>query len=169
MSLNVCYMIMVILCILINFVVFMELKFLFSFVVMTDNGKESPKKGTAKRLFDEERPSNGEDQNKRPRGPLDCLNWSDSDDEEFTPYTQANPSPVSSPVAPIVFAKKSSGKVSKKVNVAKNKKFGNGLSASRKGKSLGELMFLLRSKFVVVQLLIFSLKFSLKSIRINQI
>ena len=73
----------------------------------------------------------------RTNGPLDCLNWDDSDEEEFTPFTQANPSPVSSPVAPIVVAKKSSGKG----NVAKNKKSGNGVSSSRKGKSLGELMF----------------------------
>ena len=104
---------------------------------MDENGEEGPKKGASKRLLDEEVPGNGQDQNKRSRGPLDCLNWDDSDEEEFTPFTQANPSPVSSPVAPIVVAKKSSGKG----NVAKNKKSGNGVSSSRKGKSLGELMF----------------------------
>jgi hypothetical protein len=51
---------------------------------------------------------------KRPRGPFDCLDWDDSDEEEFVPFTQSYseesrfPPRAPSPVA--VFAKKSSAK-----------------------------------------------------------
>jgi hypothetical protein len=77
---------------------------------------------------------------KRPRGPYDCLNWDDSDEDEvFTPYTQENPKVVHTPIK--VFAKKSSGrkggskKSSTKINRAKN----SGSSRSKeKGKSLGK-------------------------------
>ena len=37
----------------------------------------------------DESPGNGQ---KRGRGPADCLNWEEeSDEEEFTPFTQENP------------------------------------------------------------------------------
>lgn len=44
---------------------------------------------------------------KRPRGPSDCLNWSDSEEDEFVPYTQSNPEVVYTPPKKKVFAKKS--------------------------------------------------------------
>ena len=66
---------------------------------------------------------------KRPRGPSDCLNWSDSEEEEFVPFTQSNPEPVIEPVKK-VFAKKSAPK-----NSGTKKQASKG--SSRKGKSAG--------------------------------
>ena len=73
----------------------------------------------------------------RKRGPADCLDWEDSD-EEFTPYTQENPVPRFSPPAKKVFAKKSAAKkvVSKK-NGAKNARAEKATSSISKGKCLG--------------------------------
>ena len=77
---------------------------------------------------DEEQPVGAD---KRPRGPYDCLDWSD-EEEEFVPYTQS-----SSP--PKVFAKKTIVKnVSKKKRGAKNAGKVKGSSASAKGKSIGK-------------------------------
>ena len=44
---------------------------------------------------------------KRPRGPSDCLDWSESEEEDFVPYTQSNPEVVHTPPKKKVFAKKS--------------------------------------------------------------
>ena len=71
---------------------------------------------------------------KRPRGPYDCLDWSD-EEEEFVPFTQS-----SSP--PKVFANKTRVKeVSKKKRGAKNAGKVKGSSAIPKGKSLGKHIF----------------------------
>ena len=88
---------------------------------------------------------------KRPRGPYDCLNWDDSDEDEvFTPFTQENP-----PISPgKVFAKKSSAnkgsakKSSVKNSRAKNRKKS---TSKEKGKSLG--MFVLHCFYVCVLLI----------------
>ena len=84
---------------------------------------------------------------KRSRGPYDCLNWSDSEEDEvFTPFTQENP-PLSPPK---VFAKKSVGKrslvkkSSAKNSSAKNSSAKNSgaskpkkFTSKEKGKGLG--------------------------------
>ena len=70
---------------------------------------------------------------KRPRGPYDCLDWSDESEEEFVPYTQSYPSPVKK-----VFAKKSSGKkvVDKKLSAKKS----TSVKSSSKKSSTGGLV-----------------------------
>jgi hypothetical protein len=63
---------------------------------------------------------------KRSRGPADCLNWDESDKEEFTPYTQENPQ--------VVFPtpeKKMKKKGAKNLGVKK--------SSGSKGKMIGNL------------------------------
>ena len=70
---------------------------------------------------------------KRPRGPYDCLDWSD-EEEEFTPFTQSYSPPK-------VFAKKSAAKsVAKKKRGAKNAGKVKGSSTNAKGKSLGKAL-----------------------------
>ena len=101
---------------------------------MSNQDESCPKEGTSKSPLDQ---SGGFDRQeeevpKRARGPYDCLNWSDSEDE-FVPFTQSSSPPKK------VFAKKSTAKfIGKKKNGAKNKK---GSSSSAKGKSRGKLNF----------------------------
>ena len=123
---------------------------------MSDTGEKSSFEGSSKRSLEED-----EEQvapvtsTKRPRGPYDCLDWSDSDDEPFTPFTQSNPSP------PKIFAKKSKAKnvgskksskgkgVSKK-SVAKNSSNKDGSVVSKlKGKSLGNYLLLCNMVFLL--------------------
>ena len=92
---------------------------------------------------------------KRSRGPNDCLNYEDdSDEEEFTPYTQSNPDVMfmeSESKPKLVFAKKSSAKKSsvksKRKGTGKSSKAKNGSKdgSSSKGKCGGnnELSFVL--------------------------
>ncbi len=44
---------------------------------------------------------------KRPRGPYDCLDWDESDSDEFTPFTQSYSEESRFPPPATVFAKKS--------------------------------------------------------------
>ena len=70
---------------------------------------------------------------KRPRGPSDCLSWSDSEDEEeFTPFTQANPDPKVSPQK--IFAKKSAPKMAKNSKAKDSRSKASASSNSSKGK-----------------------------------
>ena len=69
---------------------------------------------------------------KRPRGPSDCLDYDDSDEEEFTPFTQSNPEPVFVVSPKKVFAKKSAvARSAKKVS----KKESSSKKSSKKGAS----------------------------------
>ena len=130
---------------------------------MSDTGEKSSFEGSSKRSLEED-----EEQvapvtsTKRPRGPYDCLDWSDSDDEPFTPFTQSNPSP------PKIFAKKSKAKnvgskksskgkgVSKK-SVAKNSSNKDGSVVSKlKGKSLGNYLLLRNMVFLLSLIVIFT-------------
>ena len=114
-----------------------------------ESNEENGHKSSLDQDHKEEPPDRGK---KRPRGPYDCLNWSDSDEDEvFTPFTQENP-PLSPPK---VFAKKSSAKKgfaknsSAKNSSAKNSSAKNAsaknsgvtkrkkLTAKEKGKSIG--------------------------------
>ena len=77
---------------------------------------------------------------KRPRGPEDCLDYDESDEEEFTPYTQENPEVVFvPPKKKIVFAKKSAPKRSggKKPRAKKAVVKSTKTSASSEGKFSG--------------------------------
>ena len=90
---------------------------------MSDPGRKRP---------GDESPGNGQ---KRGRGPADCLDWNDeSDEEDFTPYTQENPVPI---VVETVSKKSSGGRSKKqaKKSCAKNK-----VSNASKGKCLGKVM-----------------------------
>jgi hypothetical protein len=105
---------------------------------MDKSGDESvPREGNGKRSIEEELPREdegiGSDGSKRARGPYDCLNW-ESDDEEFTPFTQSSSPPKE------VFAKKSTPKSLKKKNVAKNRCSKKSASSKVKGKSLGKAL-----------------------------
>ena len=101
-----------------------------------ENGLKRPLEAEAK--IEEERPP--DIAKKRPRGPSDCLSWSDSDEEEFTPFTQENPEPK----VVKVFAKKSLPKNAKS-GLSKNggaKSKGVKKSSDEKGKSSGKLWLL---------------------------
>ncbi len=77
----------------------------------------------------EDDPNVGE---KRPRGPADCLDWDESE-EEFTPFTQER---IFTPrVQEPVFAKKSSAKRSKK-----GKSKGNGSKCKSSSKKSGNAL-----------------------------
>lgn len=80
---------------------------------------------------------------KSSRGPSDCLNW-ESDEEEFTPFTQERPERFYAKSV----AKKSSAKrgVPKK-GVVKNAGFKKGSGSKKKGKSLGKCFFLILGDF----------------------
>jgi hypothetical protein len=67
---------------------------------------------------------------KRGRGPEDCLDWSESEEEEFTPFTQT-PEPSSNDKPKLVFAKKSVVKSSCKKVAAKKPRLKT--SGSKKG------------------------------------
>ena len=145
---------------------------------MSDSGDKGPFEGSSKRTLEDD--EGQEAVTKRPRGPYDCLDWSDSDDEPFTPFTQSNPPP--SP--PKVFAVKSKAKkvVSKKSSkekgfskksskdkgvgkksVAKNfssTKDGSVVSKS-KGKSLGKYVFFSCCNFNVFTIILLNLLFDI--------
>ncbi len=79
---------------------------------MSNLSKDSSAEGGHKRPVDSDPPDDPGEKSKRSRGPSDCLDWDEYDDEdqEFTPYTQSNPevvypSPKKSPAV-----KKSPGK-----------------------------------------------------------
>jgi hypothetical protein len=63
----------------------------YLFVGMSESNAELPSEGD---YFDANDPVTFSSQ-KRPRGPNDCLNWDDSDEEEeVTPFTQIPESPT---------------------------------------------------------------------------
>ena len=117
-------------------------------VLGVDRSPDNDRPPDTERPPDSERPPDIERppdvSNKRPRGPSDCLSWSDSEDEPFTPFTQENPVPKEIP-AKKVFAKKSAPKRVKKSVIKKSSgKASQGtISANAKGKSLGMLCHLL--------------------------
>ena len=81
---------------------------------------------------------------KRPRGPFDCLNWSeDEDEEDLGPYTQL-PEPVEEPPPSPkkVFAKKSVAKNGETKNGAKNASSKKASSSKAKGKSIGKSLLI---------------------------
>ena len=89
---------------------------------------------------------------KRSRGPDDCLNYEESDEEEFTPYTQANPEVVyESPKKKKVFAKKSVPKRSggKKPRAKKAVVKSTKSSAASKGKFSGRCFYYLIALMIV--------------------
>lgn len=103
----------------------------YLFLVMSDTVNEKADDGSLKPIEEGEGKAQEDPPDvakKRPRGPSDCLSWSDSEDEaDFTPYTQPNPEVVF--VSPEkVFAKKSAPKK------AKNSKSKSSRSNSSKGK-----------------------------------
>jgi hypothetical protein len=65
---------------------------------------------------------------KRPRGPSDCLDWDESEEEEFTPFTQERPKVVFEEPKK-VFARKSKPK-----GKGKGKKTGKNCASSYSGK-----------------------------------
>jgi hypothetical protein len=76
---------------------------------------------------------------KRGRGPSDCLDWDDSDEGEFTPFTQERPELFWSPPTestPVKKVKKSASK--RAVKSSKKSSGGTRKSSAAKGKSLGE-------------------------------
>lgn len=104
------------------------------------DGKEpDPPQGGSK---DPDGPQGGNDEPDRPqgaqkrgRGPEDCLNWDDSDEEEFVPFTQARVfTPRCEPKR--VYAKKSVVKGSAKGNPAKKSR-----GKAPKKTSAGEIYF----------------------------
>ena len=113
------------------------------FVVMSDDRENEQKRAhVSGEKGDDEPPDVAK---KRPRGPSDCLNWSDSEEEEFVPFTQSNPEPVIEPVKK-VFAKKSAPKKSATKNpVSKGpwKGKSRGRSDSSKSKMSGKWCFYL--------------------------
>ena len=135
---------------------------------MSDSNDQSSNEAIGKRSIDLDEANDPPDiPKKRPRGPLDCLNWSDSEEEEFVPYTQSNPSPPaclsSPPRCPTptkVLTKKSAAKnrsakngASKEVaskgattkqarkKSCKNAKSFSSEASKAKGKSLGKFIF----------------------------
>ncbi len=94
---------------------------------MSNFGMEGSGESSKKRSLDEEACVNPDVQIKR-RGPSDCLNWDEDDeDEEFTPYTQENPVIVHN-IPQKSFARKAVVKSS---------------STRRKGKCLGMFLIIL--------------------------
>jgi hypothetical protein len=79
---------------------------------MSDNNSELPSEGdknTLKESIGDPEASGVEAEKKRPRGPSDCLNWDDSEEDDFlTCYSQK----FESPPRKKMFAKKSSVKKS---------------------------------------------------------
>ncbi len=97
---------------------------------MSHTSKDSSTEGGHKRPVDEEPPEDRGENSKRSRGPSDCLDWDEYDDEDevFTPYTQSNPEVV------YPSAVKLSGKKLKCKN-------GKGKKSISKGKCSGNLLF----------------------------
>jgi len=77
---------------------------------------------------------------KRARGPSDCLDWSESDEEVFTPFTQAF-TPTSPPPKK-VFRKKASVKKSGGKKAGGKAKSKSSSSSVLKGKSLGKFVLI---------------------------
>ncbi len=71
-----------------------------------DNASDGQNKPDAARGRSNDNPSSPGGSGIRGRGPQDCLNWEESDEEEFVPFTQI-PEP---PEPKLVFAKKSVAK-----------------------------------------------------------
>ena len=97
---------------------------------------------------------------KRSRGPHDCLNYDESDEEEFTLFTQSNPEVVfeePDPKPKLVFAKKSSAKKSS----AKKSSKGKGAGKSSKSKNASKEGSSSEGKVGGNNELVFVLKFSL--------
>ena len=127
---------------------------LFVFSAMSDLSKEiagdvvpssrspSPTPTGSKRSFEDDNPVSADVlkvNEKRSRGPMDCLDWEDSDDEVFTPFTQSNPEVVfRSPVC----AKKSTGKKSSSKSSRKSS-VKSSVKSSLKGKS-GKISLLVK-------------------------
>ena len=107
----------------------------FLCLAMSESGSNRPDDINRKRPCDEGSSSAVEDppdvSKKRTRGPNDCLDWEDSDEEyEFTPFTQIPEDvPAASPKAK-VFARKSSAKISTG-NKPANKSCAKKLSAKK--------------------------------------
>ena len=120
----------------------MVLKVYNIFVAMSAGGSKKPEEVVNKLLGEGELKPEEEDPpdttKKRPRGPSDCLDWSDSE-EEFVPFTQENPEVVTSS-AKKVFAKKSAPKRSKNSEAQKSSSGSrrSKYSSKEKGKSAGE-------------------------------
>ena len=130
---------------------------MFCLLAMSDPDSEGHKKVRQKRPYDTS--EDGEDvigssidnedgleagchqsdgTHKRPRGPLDCLNWSE-DEDEFVPFTQLpEPDAEPTPLPKKVFAKKSSAKNSKSKNGGNNDSAKKTSSSKAKGKSIGK-------------------------------
>jgi len=119
----------------------------FIFVAMSAIGPQKPEDGVNQVSMEGE--AKPEDEappdtaKKRSRGPSDCLNYSDSEDE-FVPFTQENPEVVTSSTKK-VFAKKSAPKRSKSKNPRKSSSVSKGskISTEDKGKCTGEIFYYL--------------------------
>ena len=111
----------------------MKILFCIHFSVMSDGGKKRS---------GEDPPDQG---SKRPRGPADCLDWSDSDDEcEFTPFTQENPVRIE----PDVTSAKSSSAKSSSAKTSSAKTSSAKTSSAKKTSaktSVGQLSFARKS------------------------
>ena len=110
-------------------------------LAMSDSSEKNANEGCSKRTLDPGDPKVCDDPpdlpKKRSRGPMDCLNWDDSDEEEFVPFTQSNPEVVweTPPRLPV---EKAASTVSRAKNSAAKNGRGKKSASIAKGKSLGK-------------------------------
>ena len=77
-------------------------------VGVVESGSSGVKRSHIEKEKNEEEPPDVA--KKRPRGPSDCLDYSESEEDDFVPFTQSNPEVVHTPPKKKVFAKKSVAK-----------------------------------------------------------